>query len=353
MPLVSNIWGCCSGESSNKDEKFINCNGCKRSYHFLCLSIDEIGKDSRIFRIWKCPGCLNQTPKSLRSDSTPVCNSSTPRVSKRPALNSPSPIGMSATKEDMRSIIQEVIKEEFSAMIERINTSMINTIIEHMEPIKREISDIVHSIDLINKRFEEIECEQSTLNRIVKDVQEENTILRSTVSDLNQRFNLIEQQSRANNLEIQCMPENKHENIYTIVKQLGEVVGCEVNETDIVHCSRIAKIKSASDRPRSIVIQLASPRIRDRLLAAVIKFNKSNPQNRLNSTHFGFKTKKSPIYIVEHLSPSNKALHAATRHKAKEKGYKYVWVRGGRIFVRKNEEAGYVFIRNLDTLEIL
>ncbi|CAH2090658.1 unnamed protein product [Euphydryas editha] len=60
-----------------------------------------------------------------------------------------------------------------------------------------------------------------------------------------------------------------------------------------------------------------------------------------------------PVFIQEHLSPQNKALHAAVRIRAKEKGYKYVWVRSGKIFVRKSEDSGYLFIRNMVDLNKL
>lgn len=50
------------------------------------------------------------------------------------------------------------------------------------------------------------------------------------------------------------------------------------------------------------------------------------------------------------LSPTNKSLHAATRLKAKEKGYKHVWIRGGRIYIRKTDDSEYRIIRDMDSL---
>ncbi|CAG5057819.1 unnamed protein product [Parnassius apollo] len=93
-----------------------------------------------------------------------------------------------------------------------------------------------------------------------------------------QRLNYLEQQSRFNNLELHCLPENKHENLYSTVKQLGIVIGCELKDEDILHCTRIAKMSSSNTRPRSIVIQLASPKVRDQILAAFISFNKSTSE---------------------------------------------------------------------------
>ncbi|CAG9784798.1 unnamed protein product [Diatraea saccharalis] len=52
-------------------------------------------------------------------------------------------------------------------------------------------------------------------------------------------------------------------------------------------------------------------------------------------------------------SPSNKALHAAARAKAKELSYKFVWVRDGRIFMRKSETSDFTHVRNGEVLEKL
>ncbi|CAG4970647.1 unnamed protein product [Colias eurytheme] len=125
------------------------------------------------------------------------------------------------------------------------------------------------------------------------------------------------------------MPEKRNENLYNIVTQLGNVVNCNIGEKDILHCTRVAKSNKSNSRPRSIVVQLMSTKMRDQLLASILKYNQNNPHDKLNSTHLGCETQRSPVYVMEHLSPANKALHAATRIKAKEMGYKYVWVRNG------------------------
>ncbi|CAH2088155.1 unnamed protein product [Euphydryas editha] len=84
-----------------------------------------------------------------------------------------------------------------------------------------------------------------------------------------------------------------------------------IYEIDILNCTRTAKLKRSSPRPRSIVVQLSSPRLRDELLAASIKYNKGKPLER----------DRTPVFVCEHLSPTNKVLHAAARKRAKEAGY--------------------------------
>lgn len=95
---------------------------------------------------------------------------------------------------------------------------------------------------------------------------------------------------------------------------------------------------------------MVTPQTRDTVVAAVIRFNRSKKrtEDKLNAVYLGFPNNKRPVYVSEHLTLANKKLHAATRATAKEKGYKYVWIRNGRIFIRKNNECPSMVIRRED-----
>lgn len=155
---------------------------------------------------------------------------------------------------------------------------------------------------------------------------------------------------RDSNLEIVGVPEFRNENLPSTVLQLAKVVDIDISDDDIVHVTRIAKINRQSDRPRSILVKLRSPRKRDILLAAVTKFNKKNPKDKLSSQHLGLGGPGVPVFVAEHLTPENRSLHAAARIKAKGLAYKFIWVRNGRIFVRKDETSQAIAIRCMDSL---
>ena len=346
MATEATLWGCCANKpESNFKEKYLICSTCGKSYHYSCISIEEPPNN---INSWKCPTCMSSIPKVGRSDSTPIRNVSMNRGPKRQAMGSPSPPPPPASSSDIegiRSVIKGIIREEFGELLVKMNKTIIGTINKELEPLKSEMQAIRDSLSFINTKFEDIKKEQETSKESVKNLELDNLELKATVKDISERLVNLEQQSRSNNLEVQCVPENKNENVYTIITQLARVVKCDIEHKDISHCTRIAKTNPSSARPRSIIVQLASPRLRDQLLAATIKYNQSNPQEKLNCTHLGYAGPKSPVYVTEHLTPSNRALHAAARIKAKEMNYKYVWVRNGRIFVRKNDGAEYMQIR--------
>ncbi|CAG9790308.1 unnamed protein product [Diatraea saccharalis] len=82
--------------------------------------------------------------------------------------------------------------------------------------------------------------------------------------------------------------------------------------------------------------------------------NKAHSGRGLMSSDLGVNSgEPCKIYVTEHLSPEQKSLHAETRRVAKELKYKYVWVKFGQIYVRRNDSSSAVLIKNEDSLKKL
>ncbi|CAG4967489.1 unnamed protein product [Colias eurytheme] len=344
-------WGCCIPENED-DESFILCLKCNKKYHFACMSLDDKLFNSEMKAVWSCPDCVRSIPRSNKNDNTPIRNISTTRGSKRQALNSPpmDPEHSLIIRDSVREAVDEAIKENMKEMFSKIHDNIRAAIVKEFKPIKEELSQLKDSMNFINSSYEEFKRDIESYKSKVLALENQNIRLINAVDDLQSRINQSEQQLRQNNVELQCVPERNNEDLVKIVNNLCTTIQSNINEKDILHCTRTAKANRASNRPRSIIIQLSSAKVRDELLASTSKYNKSNPQNKLNSTHLGISGASSPVYVSEHLSPANKAIHAATRIKAKDKGYKFVWIRNGRIYLRKNEGSELIFVKSLDIL---
>ncbi|XP_039755811.1 uncharacterized protein LOC120630612 [Pararge aegeria] len=210
---------------------------------------------------------------------------------------------------------------------------------------------MIKSMEHMSEQFEDVLREQKSTQDSLMELKTEYKYLKSTVADLTGRICQLEQHFRAKNIEIQCVPEKKHENLINIVTEIGKVVNCKLTSEQILTCTRVAKLQRETNRPRSIVVEFVSPRLRDGMLAAVIKYNKANSDDKLNSERIGISGVKTQIYVAEHLSPANKMLHAAARIKAKQMNYRFTWVRNGRIFVRKDEESSFIWIKDNSSLD--
>ncbi|XP_022824502.1 uncharacterized protein LOC111355019 [Spodoptera litura] len=344
------LWGCCNQSEDNG--KYAKCIKCLKAYHNTCLSLPD---DHDIPAKWHCPECLNSGPKRTKSDNTPLRNTSTTRSNKRPAVGSPplAPAEVTLAHDDIRQVIEEVVGKAQTEMLSRLTESMKSTLSHLLKPIKDQMENMEKSMAFMNQQYEDLLKKYTASEKNLKELRKENSEVKGFVSDFSSRLIQLEQHTRANNVEIQCLPEKRQENLMEIVSQISKVVKSGIRDDDIKYCTRVAKQNSNNTRPRAIVVQLASPRCRDQLIAATVKFNKLNPDNKLNTTHLGYTGTKTPIYVAEHLSTTNKALHAAARIKAKETGYQFVWVRGGRIFMRKAQESEHILIRDMDTLNKL
>lgn len=356
-------WGCCN-IIKDKDDKHMQCIECKKKYHFGCLGIDS---STKVYTDWNCPKCSRPKLKGTNNDETPVKPSIsrtnykitdsnvTKRSSKRQALSSPtSPvISEGLSQELIRNVINEAINKQMSNLMIDINKTIKNSISTHFKNLENKFEELQTSVSFISNQYDDMKKQLDTHLELVNKLKQENQTLQCAVTNLQNKVNLMEQHARANNVEIQCVPESKNENIINVIKQLSKSVGFNIKDNEIAHCTRIAKINPKTTRPRSIIVQLSAPMIRDQLLAAVIKFNKSNPSNKLNTSHLGIAGNKVPVYVCEHLSASNKSLHAAARQKAKELNYKHIWVRNGRIFMRKTDNSDYKLINSVECLNKL
>lgn len=346
------VWGCCQSPTA-ADEDYIQCTNCANAYHFGCIGVPGT---AALTPPWICPTCECSNSKS---NSKTVNNDDTPNVTMRPskrlASKSPPFINIASTSESdekrLEAMVSRALKSEMDELASRMENSFKKMFLAEFRSIKDEMREVKDSMNFMNEKFEEVLIQQAKTRKELLDLQNENDCLKSTVKELSTRLNTLEQGARSNNVEIQCVPEKKNENLLATVLQIGTAIDCNITSENVLHCTRVAKLNTKNPRPRSIVVQFNNIKTRDRFMAAAITFNKHKKvEDKLNSTHIGFAGAKTPIFITDHLSPSNRALHAAARAAAKEKGYKHVWVRGGRIFMRKQDDSDFILIRNMDYL---
>lgn len=339
----------------------MQCCVCAAYYHCLCVAISPaelINLSTEVKANWLCPECRNKKPRSDNSNtpvrpstpSNPNANVTLRRKGPDSFFESDAGTCLNVSRSELRAIIQE----EMRAIMEEGMRDLKADLNKQLKAFRGELTGLKESIQFMNDSFEQFNKDLSGCKAKIDTIIKEKETLQSEIINISSRLNQMEQISRSSNLEIQCVPERKTENVLSIVTQLSKTVACPINESDILYCSRIAKKYPDSTRPRSILVKLNSPRSRDSLLAAALKYNKSHPQDRLNAGHVGLgPDRKTPIYVVENLSPENKSLHALARTRAKELQYKHVWVRGGRIYMRKTDTSEYVLVRNKSTLDNL
>lgn len=321
-----------------------SCSKCGIVYHYQCLGVpqENFAKESKAYKAaWKCSECK---PVEKRSESSSTPSHSQPNKQCQ-SVESPAV----TNNDDLKQYINNKLEESLSQLLKDIRRDFTT----ESTDTRNRIQELTESVNFMSINYDKLKEALDDKTKIIGDQQIEICALHAEVTNLNVRLNQIEQQSRDSNLEIQCVPEHKAENLKTVIHQLVATVGCGLPDSELLNYHRVAKINQESNRPRSIVVRLSSPLIRDKIIAAVKTFNRTHQNDKLNSSHLGIADEKKPVFVGEHLSPGNKQLHAAARKAAKEKKYQFVWVRGGRIYMRKDVNSKSIVVRDLDFINSL
>jgi hypothetical protein len=150
--------------------------------------------------------------------------------------------------------------------------------------------------------------------------------------------------TRAATLEIHGVPVQKGENVLNIVKDVGRALDLPISDTMIDACHRL-RTRVGSDRHPGIIVSMV------RRYDAEEVLHKRRVKRNLNTHDIGLTlTPSEPVYINESLSPARRALLYAARQVKKEKNYPYLWVRGEKIYLRKEEGSKAIAVRNMDDL---
>lgn len=344
----------------------LQCFICHQWYDLLCANISDkrLKSMSAVCKsTWKCLGCLNKLPKvdntntparptrlesPIKDDSPPVHTNVTQRTKKSQRRLSEHESDMLLTEITSGSL-REIIRQEIGHALRDTVTEVVK---EEFNRVYELVDEVKRSISFYNHKYEEMKTTLEEKSAKIQKLEKDNTMLQNSLNEISKRMNSLEQHARSSNIEVQCVPEHRSENLITTVLQLSKVINCDIKETDIQLCIRTAKKDTQNTRPRSILVKFNTPRLRDTFFAAAITFNKNNANNKLNSSHLGIAADPpTPIFVAEHLSAENKALHAATRIRSKELKYKFVWVRNGKIFMKKDESSQSIIINSLEKLK--
>lgn len=186
--------------------------------------------------------------------------------------------------------------------------------------------EIAETKELINKQMEEL----ASWIKATEELKAENASLRKQVLSLETRLDEAEQYSRRNTLEIHGIPMEKNENVVNLVKTVGRALDYAVEENMIDACHRL-RVRDGSGKAPGIVVKLV------RRLDAEGLLQKRRVKRNLSTHDLGMTSRPAEVvYVNESLAPNRRRLLNAARQAKKDKGYTYLWIRGGKILMRKN-----------------
>lgn len=283
----------------------VQCTVCFSRYDFPCAGITETGYRKLGDRksTWKCSACKGI---SAQVSPTPVKNI------------------------ELEGILNEL--KYVSAQI-----SSLPALAESVKTIKEEISNLKSTFDLsistLTKKVEQFEEEVRSLKLTKQTI----STLEQRVNQLEEKFHDEDQRSRLNNVEIKGVPVTPSENLYTYIFKIGEIINYKIPKEQINYIVRVPT--RGENNNKNIIVSLHNRYIKEDFVAAA---RSSKP---FTANNIGLNGDKR-IYINDHLTLRNKNLLNKTKTIAKEMGFLFTWVKGCKIFLRKNTTSPVITIKS-------
>lgn len=325
MSTATDCLACLQAISS--EQKSISCSVCKNGYHFgqSCAGIAEssyaaMGPAKR--EKWRCKTCRTQENRSTtQSGATSSQNASqgnAPTVLAQLqafGLKLDVLLGLKSSVDTLLMLLAKV--DELLSLkptVERLEAH-IQELESKVCEISQKYNSVLEGTAARENKIRELELQHSELRATV-------TCQTETIQSLREEINSGEQYSRRANLEIHGMPFLAGENLRQSVSDLAANLALSnFQTTDILAVHRLPVKPGLTP---VVLIKFNSTETRDCWLGA---------RGKLRGLAQGAEAQK--LYFNENLTKQNRQLFWMVRERAREKHYKFTWIKNGKIFVKK------------------
>ncbi|CAG9791737.1 unnamed protein product [Diatraea saccharalis] len=347
---MSNTDIICGGcRKSIEDRRYLRCSACRLYYDLDCANVSEqrfyntMSTDYK--KVWKCVICASQQPK-VDNTNTPVRGTAVGVTVQRGAavdtsLNldldymNDTAHNMTIEMTDFQAFVMEMraFREEMREEM-RVNRLEMKRLNDAIAALTGRVTECEGQVDVLRERCNKIEAQLSA-------EKADNTTLVAEIDNLKLALNDRDQDLLFTDLELTCIPEQVNKNLQHLIGTVATKLGVELAEQDVVSAVRVGRILDATQTPgvlrvRPIVVRLARRAVRDRLLEA------ARVRRGVTTEGLGLPGRPCQFFFNERLTKSNRQLFRRARQLGRDRGWRYVWTRNGRIYARQYPGVGSV-----------
>lgn len=190
--------------------------------------------------------------------------------------------------------------------------------------------NLTDSVNFMSERFDVFNKQLHELILSMKDLREENKILKEQSNDLRIGFNLLskkvnnlEQKSLDDFFEVVGVPNINNEDCKLKVKKIATALNVEI---DVVNAFRAQS--NFNNRPNKIVAEVSMKQCKRVLMETARK-------TKLTGIRVDSSWKNEAIYMNDRLTQFNRNLFFKTKAFARDNGYKFVWFKDSKLFIKK------------------
>lgn len=307
--------GICGDPFENNTES-VKCSGsCESHFHLTCLPVME-GKTRGSKKDYLCEKCKKDKSKATSSHGS-----------------SKSVTGTTITKEFLVNMMEAFKNEVFGEL---------KAYSKEFSEIKKSMTFFSEKLDETNKLLEVTNNNYKEVKKEVEELKQKNSELTLEIKEIKVRLRHMEQYSRKCNVEISGVPVTNREDAVTVVEDVGKAIGVTLRREEVAAAHRVPTFRTG--KAPSIVVQFTTRTTRDQWIA------KAKVKRDLTADAINRSFPKTRVFIGEHLTPETKILLSRAKDKCKALGWKFVWCREGKVYVRKEEGAKCVRVDSQDDL---
>lgn len=287
-------------------EDAVVCSKCQNSLHFECAGMRETNyrkMSTEHKQSWKCPACKVKFQPTVSA----AC-------SKRSQPATPTSV------DDENQLELDLLVQKLSPDVKAI-----------FMLISKKLDVVIDSNRFVSEKYDEILDKMKENDQLVVSLRREMKLKDDRIDKLETEVHKLQQYSRVVNLEIRGVEKREGENVYEIVKNIAALKGVKLQDNDISIAHRVPNKRSKTE---AIVVQFQNRRARENILTVC---RSSKKDILLKDLLPNVKNTDSKVFVSEHLSTFYKELLWYTKEKAKDKDYKYVWFKNGKLLVKKGD----------------
>lgn len=250
--------------------------------------------------------------------------------------------------------LEELLERKFQPLRSKIDD--LQPLKDKIDELHKSVGEMAASLSFLSDKYDELNLKVERLEEEKRETTEESTRLKQEIfilsRDLATQRDIVdnfEQYSRRDCLEIRGIPVSKPENTDKIIRDLGSMIGVDIQDDDISTSHRLPVRDSGdTNRDPAIIVKFVRRHVRDAFYKA-----KKNLKDK-TSKDLGFlRTQERKIYVSESLTQKNKQLFKRTYKAKMNLGIRFIWTRQGKIFLRADDNSPVIPITNEKDLDLL
>ncbi|XP_059055163.1 uncharacterized protein LOC131849175 [Achroia grisella] len=208
--------------------------------------------------------------------------------------------------------------------------------------IAQEVKILQNSFQYHSDQYDDFNLKITQVTNDIKKLE----IMEKTVEEVNRQniklqrdLNANEQRERQSNVEVIGIPETINEDLRSYMSKIATKAGLQISLDDILEVHRITPKVRIQGRPRMIILKLKSRLLKDNFISKVRKYHPTTKD-------IGLPGDAKSIFVYENLTTYNKGLLKKIKDIAKSKQYQFIWVKNGKIYVRKSDTFPAIHINS-------